>query len=106
MDNDKPTIEKVTEAITKAANTVKHAVEDFTETTNKVGLSPFTPSGFLSDEPMMPLYVMPSPIKRGPLKPGKRLTKKPKQYAAPKLRKPAKKRSKISAKNTSKKKRV
>jgi hypothetical protein len=78
MDDDKPITEKVTEAITKAADTVKHAVEDFADAAAKAPQPAYmSDDGVMLDAVAVPVLVRPSPKKRiRPKKSAKKLATK------------------------------
>ena len=98
MAKKKSITEKVTAAIGKAADTVKNAVEEFSDESNKLGQSRFEINdGFLSGSPMPPLYVPPVMVKRvAPKRTAKKTARKKDNKRAKKTAKAAKKKVKKS----------
>ncbi|HEY5260272.1 MAG TPA: hypothetical protein VIJ46_06450 [Rhabdochlamydiaceae bacterium] len=95
MNSRKPITEKVTDAITKAADTVKHAVEDFADAAAKAPDPMFLPNNdpFLGS-PMEPMLIPPVPSKRAVRKRTKPRKKKAKKAAQKKIIKKAVRKSK------------
>jgi len=101
MDDDKPITAKVTDAVVKAADSIKKAFEEFPAPTAKVTPVVFPSNdGFISDGLSLPLGITATQIKRTTPKAAKNPVKKANKYAATKLRKPVKKPTKTSAKKT------
>jgi len=97
MNDNKPIQQKVADAVTRAADTVKHAVEDFADAAAKAPDPMLLPSNDpLSGLPMPPLYVPAVPNKRALQKRSKAATKKKAKTAA---KKQAKKKKNKSTKN-------
>ena len=94
MPKKKSTTEKVTAAIAMAADTVKNAVEDFSDASNKFGQPRFAINDdFLLGSSMPPLYVPPAMMERPA----------PKRTAKKTARKKPIRRAKKSTKATKKK---
>ena len=99
MNDDKPIAEKVSGAITKAADTLKHAVEDFADAAAKAPQPEYmSDDGVTLDAAAMPVFVRPRPKKRA--RPGKAAKNTKKKTVA------KKKSKKKAAKKKSKKKRL
>ena len=99
MDDDKPIHQKVTDAVTKAVDTVKHAVEDFADAAAKAPQPAYmSDDGVMLDAAVMPVLALPRRKKR---KSPKKTAKKTANKNSPK-----KKAKKKAAKNKSKKKRL
>jgi hypothetical protein len=91
MNDDTPITKKVSDAVTKAADTVKHAVEDFADAAAKAPQPAYmSDDGVTVDVAAMPVFARPRPKKR--TRPGKTAKKPAKKTVAKK--KTAKKKSK------------
>jgi hypothetical protein len=65
MNDDKPITEKVSDAITKATDTIKHAVEDLADAAAKAPQPAYmSDDGVTVDVAAMPVFVRPRPKKR------------------------------------------
>ena len=85
MNDNKPIQQKVADAVTRAADIAKHAVEDFADGAAKAPDPMLLPSNDpLSGLPMPPLYVPAVPNKRALQKRSKVATKKKAKTAAKK----------------------
>ena len=85
MNDNKPIQRKVADAVTRAADIAKHAVEDFADAAAKAPDPMLLPSNDpLSGLPMPPLYVPAVPNKRALQKRSKVATKKKAKTAAKK----------------------
>ena len=98
MPKKKSITEKVTAAIGKAADTVKHAVEDFSDASNKFRQPRFAINDdFLLGSPMPPLYVPPAMVGRpAPKRAAKKTARKKPNRRAKKRAKAIKKKAKKS----------
>lgn len=97
MNDNKPIQRKVADAVTRAADIAKHAVEDFADGAAKAPDPMLLPSNDpLSGLPMPPLYVPAVPNKRALQKRSKAATKKKAKTAA---KRQAKKKKTKSTKN-------